>query len=76
MSIIQDRIMDLEKSRTEVENHPMCARLTEDAGYFYVNYPAGDFPVDGLRTTKKPNMKSALDRLIPVMERHWMGSYP
>lgn len=62
-----------------IRAHPMCAELNEDAhrrGYLYVTYPAGDFPVEGLRVSKANGKRVALARALDVMERHWRESFP
>lgn len=76
MSIISDRVAAVAAARLLVEEHPMCARIEEDKGYFYIIYPHGGFPVHGLRASKKPNLLDALERVVPVMERHWLESFP
>lgn len=61
---------------TTVKRHPMCARFTEEAGRYLVIYPAGDFPVHGVQASQGGGKAIALTRLLAVMERHWIGSYP
>lgn len=76
MSTIQDRIDAVERAKQEVRDHPMCLRLEDDGAAFFVIYPCGDFAVQGCRSTYRDGKENALLRLLQVMERHWMESYP
>ena len=76
MSSIQERSALVKERRAAIEAHPMCAKLSEDRGYFYVTYPDGDFPVHGVRASKDGGKWAALGRLLIILERHWKESYP
>ena len=77
MPIIQERMAAVESKLEELKAHPMCGRFEDDGAYFLVIYPAGDFAVHGCRAEYRHAGKSiALERLLGVMERHWMESYP
>lgn len=56
----------------------MCGEFQDLKMCFRVIYPAGDFPVDGLQSVVKrgEGRAVALEKLLPVMERHWAESYP
>ena len=66
----------VEAALAAVQAHPMCGRLEDTGGMFTVWYPAGDFPVHGVRASQERGKRNALDLLIGVMERHWRDSYP
>lgn len=74
--LVADRKTKVSERHDMVMDHPMCASLTEDAGYYTVIYPAGDFPVHGVRATKAGGKHVALGHLLTVMERHWVESFP
>ena len=64
-------------AKTRVKNHPMCAKFEETGGAFMVTYPAGDFPVDGVRVHyMSMGKRKALEILLDKMERHWVESFP
>ena len=67
----------VEGLRAQVLAHPMCARLREVGGAFVVTYPAGAHPaVDGARSSYSDGKARALERLLPVLERHWREGTP
>ena len=70
---ITAHMAELAAVRATIEAHPMCAELRDEPPYFLVIYPAGDFPTYGVRTDRSA---AGLHRVLPVLERHWLGSYP
>lgn len=76
MTTIQDRIDAVECAKRKVKAHPMCLRLEDDGAAFLVVYPCGDFAVQGCRSNYRDGKEAALLRLLQVMERHWVESYP
>lgn len=71
MNAILDNIDAKKRARSELEAHPMCAKITVSGPFLIIAYPCGDFPVDGLRLE---NTASGIMAGLPVMERHWMGA--
>lgn len=72
MSVLQN-IIALETARELVQAHPMCGALKDEGSKVIIVYPAGDFPVDGLRVERSAaGLVAALQR----MERHWTESFP
>jgi hypothetical protein len=57
----------------KVTSHPMCLRVRHEGGKTIIVYPAGDFPVDGVRVDK---CTRGFEQALAVMERHWLGSFP
>ena len=78
MSQIAERTARVAELLEAVRNHPMCGELREARDGFIVIYPAGDFPVDGLQSVVRrgEGRAVALEKLLPVMERHWRESFP
>lgn len=76
MDNIQSRTAAVETAKSEVLAHPMCGKFEDDGGAFLVIYPAGDFPVDGVRVSYENGKAWALGILLQKMERHWQESYP
>ena len=76
MTLLAARVALVRRLTDEIKNHPMCAGFSEDRYYFLVEYPAGDFPVHGTRASKSKGKAAALQRLLPIMERHWRESFP
>lgn len=77
MTIFDERAGRVDVARQTLLAHPMCACLVETASLVRVLYPDGDFPVDGCQSAIGAGGKSAaMERLLPVMERHWRESYP
>ncbi len=73
MSSPRDNLAAFNEARREIEDHPMCGRLDESPDRFTVVYPAGDFPVDGVRVVRSAvGLRQAVER----MERHWRESFP
>ena len=72
----KDRLALVREREALIKDHPMCAELREDAGYYYVIYPSGDFPVHGVRASKGGGKWVALGHLLIVIERHWKESFP
>lgn len=67
----------VEGLRARVLAHPMCARLRDVGGAFVVYYPPGAHPmVDGARASYSDGKARALERLLPVLERHWTEGTP
>lgn len=62
----------------EVKAHPMCLSFEDTGSSYRVIYPSGDeFWVDGLHATYlKLGKLAALERLLEVMEKHWLESFP
>lgn len=73
---VQQNIERVKTIRTQVTEHPMCRVINEDAHYFYIYFPPGDFAYDGLRATKSDGHAVALQKLLDEMECIWMESYP
>lgn len=59
-----------------VKRHPLCLRFSDVSGKYLVIYPAGEFPVDGVQASQGGGKAVALARMLEVMERHWVESYP
>lgn len=76
MTSIATRAALVAERLSAIRNHPMCADFVEDRSDYYVTYPAGDFPVHGLRASKAGGKGVALGRLLTIMEQHWRESYP
>ena len=77
MSVISERMNKCEQLISEIKQHPMCLWFSNDAHYFTVIYPDGDFPVNGVRCEHRKNGKAqALEQILSKMEKHWMESYP
>lgn len=72
MTIIQN-IAEYESAKLAVTNHHMCAKFIDDGGKVIIQYPDGDFLVDGLRVDRNAVM---LRRAIEIMDRHWTESFP
>lgn len=68
---IQENMVLVAAAKAEINNHCMCARFTEDSNTYTVLYPAGFFP-NGARASKGMGQAKALQRLIEVMERHYV----
>lgn len=78
MTQIAERIARVAELLEAVRNHPMCGELQDTGDCFRVIYPAGDFPVDGLQSVVRrgEGRAVALEKLLRVMERHWLESFP
>ncbi len=77
MSIVKERTQAVVKLIEQVKVHPMCGKFKDDGAYFLVIYPNGDFCVHGCRAEYRQAGKAvALQRLLSVMERHWIESFP
>lgn len=78
MTLIAERTDAVNAIRQQILDHPMCGRLIEGSDMYRVIYPAGDFPVDGLQSVVRrgEGKAIALSKLLPVMDRHWLQSYP
>ncbi len=76
MSDANENRAQVEAAMAAVLAHPMCGRLEDAGGAYTVWYPAGDFPVHGVRASQEHGKRNALDLLLGVMERHWTASYP
>lgn len=78
MTQISDRTARVERVIAEIKAHPMCGEFQDLTTCFRVIYPVGDFPVHGLQSVVKrgEGRAVALEKLLPVMERHWVESYP
>lgn len=78
MSQIAERTARVAELLEAIRNHPMCGELQDMGGCFRVIYPVGDFPVDGLQSVVRrgEGRAVALEKLLPVMERHWLESFP
>lgn len=64
------------KAKDAVLAHPMCGRLEDDGAAFLVIFPAGDFPVDGVRVNYSGGKARALETCLGKMEMYWVQSYP
>jgi hypothetical protein len=64
----------------KVKDHPMCRKFTKDRDAYIVIFPEGDFTVNGVCGTayreKGVTKIDVLNRILTVMEREWVGSYP
>ena len=78
MTQIDERTARVERAIAEIKTHPMCGEFQDLETCFRVIYPAGDFPVGGLQSVVKrgEGRAIALEKLLPIMERHWVESYP
>ena len=72
---IQERVKQVKRLASEVENHHMCLYFTETATHYQVQYPDGYFP-QGIRVEKENSKANALKRLLPKMDTHWNDNYP
>lgn len=60
----------------KVKSHCMCARFEDLGGAYRVLYADGFFP-NGVQAAYAQCGKAvALERMLNVMERHWLESYP
>jgi hypothetical protein len=73
MSTPAANLAALNATRAAVKAHPMCLHLRDERPHFVVIYPAGNFPVDGLRV---PRSAQGLGLALERMERDWMESFP
>lgn len=71
MTPIQLNIAKHKAALDAVRDHPMCYRMIRDGGKVTVIYPPGDFQTDGARSD---DTARGLERLLAVMERHWVAS--
>lgn len=72
MTIIQNMI-EYDTAKQAVMDHCMCAKFIDEGGKFIIQYPDGDFPVDGLRIDRNAAM---MRRAVEIMDRHWAESFP
>lgn len=73
MNQIQQNIETYQAAIKIVKDHPMCAGIEDALGKLIIEYPAGDFPVQGLRIDRNAVM---IGRAVEIMERHWAESFP
>lgn len=73
---VRDNVAAVADLIAKVRTHPMCAKFTDDIGNYTVIFPNGDFPVDGVRVSKRMGHAKALHTLIDRIESIWMESYP
>lgn len=76
MNTPQENLALVERARQEVLNHCMCARFSETETHFLVLFPAGDFTTDGVRASKGMGQRAALQKMLQIMERTWLESFP
>ena len=69
---IQTNISAYNQALSAVSQHCMAASVERASGKVIVLYPMGFYP-DGVRTD---DSAEGLRRVLPVMERHWMESFP
>lgn len=72
---VQRRIERIRFLESQIRSHPMCRHFIVEPMHFSVLYPAG-FQFDGARSEKAGNKAEALERLLKIMERHWLESFP
>jgi len=61
---------------SKIKQHPMALKVTVSKAGILVIYPNGGFAVDGVRASFGIGKAKALGRVIEIMEKHWMQSYP
>lgn len=72
MTIIQNMI-EYDNAKRAVMDHCMCAKFIDEGDKVIIQYPDGDFPVDGLRIDRNAAM---MRRAVEIMDRHWTESFP
>lgn len=75
MKNISDNKSAVDEKMKLVKAHCMCAKFEDDGRYFRVIYPPGDFATHGAQANYGDGKAIALDRLLAVMERHWIQSF-
>jgi hypothetical protein len=70
---VRQNVVALKAAVAAPESHPLCARIERQGRRAIVVYPAGDFPVDGVRTDWTAR---GLAAALIVMDRHWRESAP
>lgn len=68
---IQSNIQNKAAAIARLKEHCMCLRMCVEQRYITVMYPAGDFPVHGIRME---NSTEGIEKGLLVMERHWNNS--
>jgi hypothetical protein len=71
---IAENFNAVKEAMAAVKDHPMCAKFEDVGGKFRVIYPYGMFP-DGVQASFSIGKRVALDRILNVMERHWIANY-
>jgi hypothetical protein len=71
--MVRDNVKAYRDALAKVTAHPMCLRIEHGPKRSVIVYPAGDFPVDGIRVERS---KRGFEQAAEVMERHWLGSFP
>lgn len=70
---IAENIDAVQAALAAVKDHPMCAKFETIDGKFRVIYPCGMFP-DGVQVSFGNGKAIALERMLNVMERHWVSN--
>lgn len=71
----RERAINVSALIAKIKAHPMCLRFEQESGIFRVIYPEG-FQLDGAQARYSTNKSESLERLLSVIERHWLESYP
>jgi len=71
MSTVAENVESVKTIISAIKNHPMCAKFEESDGKFRVIYPCGMFP-DGVQASFSIGKRVALERMLNMMERHWL----
>lgn len=76
MKSVQSNIQELEDALDKVKNHCMCLQFIETEQHYQVNFPEGDFQVNGIRISKGMGKSKALNILLEKMEYYWVSNFP
>ena len=73
MANILENIAEYNSALEAVKSHCMCANVRNEGSKLIIEYPEGDFAVQGIRVDRNAVM---LRKAVSIMERHWLESFP